>query len=157
MARNGPDQKARPRRQSTAIVALLLVAAFGGYATFAQSLTTPSQQSFVLSGKVQELGLATGVDAVVIVVERYDGKVESSLSPKQQIATLTTGVSGAFSLPLVESGTYRITVQKDGYVAPGGALFGSTKRDRSHRRRNQPISRTAVSTGSPCLCYRAGD
>jgi hypothetical protein len=77
-----------------------------------------------IQGKVEEFGLGAGLAGVEVFVDRYDEKPLSSLTPKKQVAASTTSSTGTFSFEFDKSGTYRVTVQKEGYLLPGSFMDG---------------------------------
>lgn len=81
-------------------------------------------ETFRIHGKVEEFGLGAGLAGVAILVERYDEKNLSSLTPKTQVATATTSGAGTFSFQVDKSGSYRVTAQKEGYLLPGSPMDG---------------------------------
>ena len=83
-----------------------------------------NEKALYLRGIVDEFGLSKGIADVQVEVERYHHKPSSSLTPKTHVGSATTDLSGAFAFSFTTSGTYRVTVLKDGYVMPGSFADG---------------------------------
>lgn len=84
------------------------------------------QSDLEIRGKVIEFGRSRGIADVEVTVELHRGKVESSLTPRSEVAKGQTNISGGFAYAVAQEGTYRITVKKNGYVVPGGVFGGGS-------------------------------